>query len=87
VIRPEDDLDELQTAYVAAHKPAEGGEASAPNGEALHETVALLSSCLAKDVTRMLAMKGRRRCVAVLRCAVAVRLLMSSSSEHTAADP
>ena len=63
--RVEDDLDELQAAYVVAHTPADG--AAPPAGELLHETVALLSACHAKDIARMRAIRGRQRCVAVLR--------------------
>ena len=63
--RVEDDLDELQAAYVVAHTPADGG--APPSGEQLRETVALLSTCHAKDIVRMRALRGRQRCVAVLR--------------------
>ena len=65
VDRVEDDLDELQAAYVVAHTPADG--TPPPFGKQLHETVALLSLCHAKDIVRMRETRGRRRCVAVLR--------------------
>ena len=48
-----------------AHTSTDG--AAPPSGELLRETVALLSACHAKDIARKRAIRGRQRCVAVLR--------------------